>query len=144
MKNLEVTIKTAAATLFVLYTKVHIFHFNVTGQDFFQLHKMTDEIWKDMVDAFDGLNEQIRALDMVCSTSLTEILELSQIEDEMRVGEAKAMLYELLLDNDKLIEVLKEVNILAEPHPGLQNWVQNQVDKQEKTGWFLRSSIKGK
>ena len=97
-----------------------------------------------MVDAFDGLNEQIRALDMVCSTSLTEILELSQIEDEMRVGEAKAMLYELLLDNDKLIEVLKEVNILAEPHPGLQNWVQNQVDKQEKTGWFLRSSIKGK
>ena len=138
------TMKIASATLFSVYLKTHAIHWNITGLNFWEYHKLTDDIWKSLIDSFDGINEQIRALDIFCPMSFSEFQQLSQIEDMIAPGEAKAMLYELLLDNDKLIEVLKEANDLAEPHPGLGNFLQNLIDKQEKTGWFLRATIQGK
>ena len=144
MKNLESAMKIASATLLSLYLKTHVIHWNAMGNDFYQIHKMTDEMWKDLVDSFDGLNEQIRSLDIFTPTSLSEFQGLSQIEDMIKPGEAKAMLYELLLDNERFIETLKEVNDLAEPHPGLGNFIQGLIDKQEKMSWFLRASVKGK
>jgi starvation-inducible DNA-binding protein len=144
MKNLESAMKIASATLLSLYLKTHIIHWNVIGSDFYQIHKMTDEMWKDLIDSFDGLNEQIRSLDILTPTSLSEFQELSQIEDVIKLGDAKAMIYELLLDNERFIEILTEVNNLSEPHPGLGNFIQGLIDKQEKMSWFLRAMVKGK
>ena len=135
------TMKIAAATLFQFYSKAHFIHFNITGPNFFEYHKLTDSIWKDSIDAFDGINEQIRALDIFATSSLSSIQELGQIEEMSTPGEARAMLYELLLDNDKLVEILEEANKLTEPHPGLGNFLQGLIDKQEKTAWFLRATI---
>src|SRR5271165_2515865 len=101
MQNLEMAMKIASATLFSVYLKTHAIHWNITGPDFFQYHKLTDEIWKSLIDSFDGINEQIRALDIFCPMSFAEFQQLTQIEDMIKPGEAKAMLYELLLDNDK-------------------------------------------
>jgi starvation-inducible DNA-binding protein len=144
MQNLEMVMKIASATLFSFYLKSHMVHFNIIGSDFFQYHKLTDEIWKDTIEEFDGISEQIRALDIFAPASLSEFQELSQIEDMTKPLEAKVMLYELLLDNEKLIEALKEANSLAAPHPGLGNFLQGLIDKHEKTGWFLRATVKGK
>jgi DNA-binding ferritin-like protein len=82
-------------------------------------------------------------LDIIAPASLSEFQELSQIEDMIKPIEAKAMLYELLLDNEKLIELLKEANSLSVPHPGLGNFLQSLIDKHEKIGWFLRVTVKG-
>jgi starvation-inducible DNA-binding protein len=144
MKNLEVAIKTAAATVFGFYLKVHYFHLNSTGPNFYEYHKLTDKIWKDVIDSFDGISEEIRALDMMAPASLLEFQQLSLLEDFTGTGEARAMLYELLLDNDKVIEVLTEANTLAGPHPGLQNFLEGRIDAHEKVGWMIRSIVQGK
>ncbi len=144
MKNLEVAMKISIATLFSVYMKTHFIHFNVIGTNFYEYHKLTDKIWKDLIDSFDVLGEQIRILDILCPCSMSEFKKLSQVEELTEVGDAKGMLYELLLDTEKLVEVLNETEKLSINHVGLQNVLQGLIEKIEKWSWMLRSTIKNK
>ena len=144
MKNLEIAMKIASATVFCFYLKTHFVHLNVTGIDFYQLHKLTDEIWKDTIESFDAISEQIRALDIFAPASLGTLKKYSEVEDLDKVGDASSMIYELLLDNETVVETLKEANKLAIEHPGLQNFLQGRIEAHEKIGWMLRSTVKGK
>ena len=103
MKNLETAIKVSASSLFSLYLCTHFVHFNVTGPDFYQLHKLLDEIYKLLFEEFDALGEQIRTLDIYTPASLSAFQQFSEIEDMNEVQDAKTMLYELLLDFEKVI-----------------------------------------
>lgn len=141
--NLEISMKIAASTVFCFYLKVHFVHFNITGPNFYEYHKLLDKIYKDVFESFDTIGEEIRSLDMFAPATLTEFKEFSLIEDMAAVGEARAMIYELLLDNDRVLEALKEANNLAADHIGLQNFLQERSDAHEKWGWMLRATAKG-
>ena len=105
---------------------------------------MLDDIYKDVWENFDSISEQIRTLDIYAPASLSAFQSFSEIEDLNEVGEAKAMLYELLLDSEKVIDTLNVANSLAEGHIGLQNFLQGLSEKIEKWQWFLRATVKGK
>lgn len=141
MKNLETAIKIASCSIFGLYLKAHHTHLNITGADFYQYHKLTDKIWKDLIESFDGISEQIRALDIYAPASLGEIEQLSVVYDQPDILPADQMIYELLIDNDKVIQVLIETNTLAANHPGLQNFIEGRIDQHEKWGWMLRATV---
>jgi len=141
MKNLETGMKVAAASVFCLYLKTHHVHFNIEGPDFYQNHKMLDKIYKDIWESFDGFGEQMRALDIYAPASLSEFHMLSVVEDSSGVRPAIEMLRELLIDNDKVIGILNQVNALCSNHVGLQNFIQTRVDAHEKWGWMLRATV---
>jgi len=144
MKNLEVTMKIASSSVFCFYLKTHFVHLNIVGPNFYEYHKLTDKIWKDMIDSFDAISEQIRSLDIFAPASLIAFNEYSVVEDMDNVSEAQSMIYELLLDNESVIETLKEANAMATDHPGLQNFLQGRIEAHEKWGWMLRATVKGK
>jgi starvation-inducible DNA-binding protein len=143
MKNLEMAMKVASSTVFQFYLKTHFTHLNVIGPNFWEYHKMLDKIYKDVWDSFDGISEQIRSLDIFAPASLSSFEKFGMIEDLNKVGEAKAMIYELLLDNERVIEALTEANTLAVDHVGLQNFLQGRIEVHNKWGWMLRSTVKG-
>ncbi len=141
MKNLETAIKIASATIFCFYLKMHFFHFNVTGQDFYELHKLSNKIYDDVWESFDAISEQIRALDIYAPASMAEFTMLSAIEEFDEVRPAAEMIHQLLLDNEILIKILNEVNLLSENHIGLQNFIQGRADIHSKWSWMLRATI---
>ena len=141
MKNLETAIKIATASVFTFYLKVHHAHFNVIGPNFYEYHKLLDDIYKDVWESFDGIGEQVRALDIFTPASLEEFQMLSVVDSAKGVKAAQVMIHELLLDNDKVIGILNEVNILSENHVGLQNFIQGRIDSHEKWGWMLRATV---
>lgn len=141
MKNLETAIKIAAASVFVFYLKVHYAHFNVEGPNFYQYHKLLDDIYKDVWESFDGIGEQIRALAIYTPASMTEFNMLSVVVDFDGVKKAHEMLHELLLDNDRVIQILNEVDSLSGNHKGLQNFIQGRIDMHEKWSWMLRATV---
>jgi starvation-inducible DNA-binding protein len=140
--NLEHALKVASATIINFYIKVHGVHFNYESNNFYEIHKLTDKIWKYTIENFDGLNEQIRSLDIYCPASFQRFQELSLIKDQVGILPAEEMLRELLMDSDQVIEALNEVNKLALNHLGLQNFVQDSIQSYEKFSWFLRATIK--
>lgn len=144
MKNLEVAIKIASSSVFCFYLKTHFVHLNIVRPNFYEYHKLTDKIWKDMIESFDAISEQIRTLDIFAPASLGAFKEFSVVEDLDTVGDAQAMIYELLLDNENVVETLKEANLLAADHQGLQNFLQGRIEAHEKWSWMLRATVQGK
>lgn len=142
MRNLEEVLAVATATVLHYTIKVHIAHFNITGPRFYELHKLLQLIYESVDTAYDGIGEEMRALDIFTPFGLHQIMGLSVLSDFDGILPAQEMIQELLIDNEKLIEVLNEVNASAPDQLGLQNFVQGLIDSQEKFAWFLRSTIK--
>jgi starvation-inducible DNA-binding protein len=98
---------------------------------------MYNEIWT----AVDAIAEHIRTLDAYAPGSLSRYSQLSVINDQSNVPTAKAMLAELELDNQKIINELNKALELAESSDkhGLSNFIQDRIDIHEKHKWMLRS-----
>ena len=137
--NLEQAMKVALANTFAFYLKAHNFHWNTEGPNFPQYHKFLDDLYNEVWLAVDAVAEHIRALDMYAPGSFQRYSELSTIKDQTMVPRAELMFEELLHDNQLVIESLEQAYQLADGHLGLQNFLQDRMDRHEKHGWMIRS-----
>jgi starvation-inducible DNA-binding protein len=137
--TLEQAMKVALANTFAFYLKAHNFHWNTEGPNFPQYHKFLDDLYNEVWEAVDAVAEHIRALDMYAPGSFQRFQELATIKDQTLVPRAELMMEELLHDNQLVIESLEQAYQLADGHLGLQNFLQDRIDRHEKHGWMIRS-----
>lgn len=143
MSKLSDQMKKLWADNYVVYTKTHGFHVNVTGDDFPQYHEFLGKIYATIYEYIDRLGEGIRTLDEVAPFSIARIQQLTQIQDETVVPDECDMVKELYMD----VEVLKEMGIKAfdmcqtEKRYGLQNILADYLEDMEKICWQLRASM---
>jgi len=144
MEELVKALKIAFSTEFSFYLKSHYFHWNVEGADFFEYHQLFEAIYSEVYESIDPFAENIRKLGSYTPGSYTRLSMLTQIEDETDIIPAKAMIAELLEDNEKIIKVLKLVFELSEREreAGLSNFLAERMDAHRKHGWMLRASLK--
>jgi starvation-inducible DNA-binding protein len=144
MNDLIQQMKVVLATTFSMYLKTHSFHWNVEGPHFNDYHKMLGDTYADLWEAVDVIAEQIRTLDAYAPGSLSRFSQLSKIDDQINVPNAKSMLKELLSDNTIMIAELNKAFKLAEQvnKQGLLDFLAGRLDAHEKLGWFLRSMTK--
>jgi starvation-inducible DNA-binding protein len=138
-------LKQVLASSFVFYLKAHNFHWNVEGSNFSEYHKFLDELQSEVYDnAIDRTAEFIRVLDSYAPGSLTRFLELSVIQDQVKVPRAELMITELYEDNLKLIEILKATFPMASEanEEGIANFIAERIDAHGKHSWMLRSFLK--
>lgn len=144
MSELSKAAKIAFATTFSFYLKAHNFHWNVEGVNFKQFHDLFGGIYEEVFDSIDTFAEQIRALGSYMPGSYTRFSMLSQIEDENDILDDRAMVVELLEDNEKLKKILKMVFDLSEQagEHGFSDFIAGRMDAHSKHGWMLRSILK--
>lgn len=65
----------ALANTYTLYYRSQAAHWNVEGQDFYQLHQLFQTIYEDAADAIDQIAERIRQYDEKLPLSLCDLLE---------------------------------------------------------------------
>lgn len=139
-------LETALANTFVFYFKAHSFHWNVTGPRFSQLHSFFGDIYEDAHEAVDDLAERMRTLKIEAPPSLEEITECAAIKCPESVPDADEMVSQLHSDNQTLIGALQRANKAADRagNAGLANFLQDRIDKHEKLGWMLASTMSSK
>ena len=132
------------ATTFSFYVKVHSMHWNVEGPDFYEYHKLFEEIYEEVYGAIDPFAENVRKLGAYMPTSYHTLNMLTRIEDEDRVPTKDQMVQELLMDSEKILIILKKNYNAAEAagEHGLSNFLAERMDAHKKHAWFLRASIK--
>ena len=137
-------LKVLLATTNVLAIKAQNFHWNVEGSNFPQYHKLFDEIYSEVYGSLDRCAEFVRVLDAYAPASLIRYRELSIIEDQPKIPRAQLMIAELYEDNQKMIDMLKQVfsNANDEDEQGIANFIAERLDAHGKHGWFLRSILK--
>ena len=137
-------LKTYLASTFAYYLKAHMFHWNVEGPDFGQLHKFLSKIYEDAFDAVDPIAEYIRTEDEYTPGSLTRFQELSQIQDQTKVPRARLMLEELLADTQTMLDMSRQVFDAATEagREDIADFAANRQGAHGKYMWMMKSYLK--
>lgn len=142
--ELKQQLKTVLATVFSLQLKAANFHWNVEGENFYQLHQLFGEIYSGTNSAIDPLAEQCRALGTYAPGSLKRFAELTKIEDALTPLPSSEMVKQLLRDNETVIALMTECLQAAEEadQQGLINFLGARIEQHKKWSWFLRATSK--
>ncbi len=143
--NVVEGLKTLLADTFVLYLKTHKFHWNVEGQDFYELHIFLEKLYNEIWEAVDDIAEHIRALGDYSPGSFTEFNQLTYLKESTATKvKAMDMLKELLKDHETLMAHAKEVVEAAEAAGDTvtADFVTLRLDAHQKHAWMLRSFLR--
>jgi starvation-inducible DNA-binding protein len=144
METLFKLLSDAQASLFVLFQKTWIYHWNVVGSDFQQLHTLFGGQYETMFEEIDTLTEHMRYLDMKPVSTLTRVVEVSEVKEASSSIDANEMVSDLLESNKKLIEMLTATSEEADSQKqyATSNLVQSLMETHGKFVWMLRSFLK--
>lgn len=137
-------LKTYLASTFAYYLKAHMFHWNVEGPDFGELHAFFSDIYEDAFGAVDPIAEYIRTTEEYAPGSLTRFHELTQIQDQTKVPRARLMLEELLADTQTMKDLSKQVFDVStqEGRDDVANFAADRLAQHGKYMWQLKSYLK--
>ena len=137
-------LKTYLASTFAYYLKAHMFHWNVEGPDFGELHEFFSNIYEDAFGAVDPIAEFIRTTEEYAPGSLSRFHELTQIQDQIKVPRARLMLEELLADTQTMIDLSKQAFDVStkEGRDDVANFAADRMASHGKYMWQLKSYLK--
>jgi starvation-inducible DNA-binding protein len=143
MEKLYKLLSDAQSSLFVLFHKTWAFHWNVVGKDFTQLHQLFGGQYNTMFEEIDRLAEHMRYLNIKPLSSLSRMLEVTQIKEATSSTTADKMLAELLENNEKFCDLMKEISEEAEEQKSYAtaNLVQDLMEAHGKVIWQLRAHL---
>lgn len=126
---------------FAVYTKAHGYHFNVTGPDFFEYHKLFGEVYDYLYDQHDVLGELIRQLGGKVPTGLKDICDLTVMDCTVSTaGAANKMITDLCDDLEALSKTTEALYKSAD-NGAVETVLGDYVVGVNKLCWFLRSSL---
>ena len=137
-------LKVLQATSFSYYVKAHQFHWCVEGPDFPQYHKFLGKLYEDIYETIDIIAEYIRSLDSYTPGSLTRYMELTQIQDQIKIPRAELMFEELMQDTDILLQCIMTtfMSATSENQQGIANFLSERQSVMQKHQWMMRSILR--
>lgn len=131
------------ADSYTLYLQTHNFHWNVTGNQFRELHLMFEEHYTELAVAVDDIAERIRSLGMVAPGTYKAFAKLTSITEVEDIPEAGEMVKILNESHETVVRTCREALKVAqdaddESSAGL---ISDRMRIHEKTAWMLRSLI---
>jgi starvation-inducible DNA-binding protein len=139
------SLKILLATEYAFSLKAQLFHWNVEGPDFAQLHEFFGNLYEEVYNnSIDKTAEYIRALGDYAPGSYERFSELTIIKGQIKIPRARLMIEELLANNNQLLDLLNETFATAEQEnqQGIANFIAERIDAHQKHGWMLRSFLK--
>ncbi len=144
MDDLYQLLHKAQTSLFCLFQKTWVYHWNVVGSDFYQLHTVFGEQYNTMFEEIDRLTENMRYLRMKAISPISKVVETSEIPEATHNPTAQSMISQLFEDNKKICEIFSKVSEEAENQKqyATTNLIQDLMESHGKNVWMLRSFLK--
>ena len=144
MDELYQLLHKSQASLFCLMQKTWVYHWNVVGTDFYQLHQVFGNQYEAMIEEVDRLTEHMRYLRMKALAPISRVAQTSVIPEASDNVTDKAMISQLLADNKMLIELWTTVSEKADSQKqfATSNLIQDLMESHGKFVWMLRSFLK--
>jgi starvation-inducible DNA-binding protein len=141
METLYKLLSDTQASLFVLFQKTWVYHWNVVGEDFKQFHDLFGEQYEALFDEVDRIAEHMRFLNVKPVPTLSRITEVSHVTETNSGLDSMGMIRDLLEGHQKIVELLTQVSDEAETSKskGTINLVDDLNEAHGKFIWMLRS-----
>ncbi|EKP0306824.1 DNA starvation/stationary phase protection protein [Aeromonas veronii] len=127
----------------ILYMNVRGFHWNIRGNQFFELHLKFEEIYNDLLLKVDALAERILTLDGVPMHSFSDYLKVSAIPEQKGLHDGRACVESLLGSFRELLVAQRRILAQAADagDEGTASILSDYVQQQEKLVWMLRAYL---
>ena len=131
------------ADTYALYFKTHVYHWNVTGPRFHDLHNLFEVQYNALWAATDVIAERIRALDVVAPRSYGEMQDAASIKSGGDAKDANDMLKDLVKGHETVVATIRKALELADANgdEATADILTPSLTEHEKTAWMLRSTI---
>lgn len=142
-QNLNAKLNQLVSSYSVLYTKLHNYHWYVTGNAFFTLHAKFEELYNEVTLNLDEIAERILSKGGKPVATLREHLELSYIEEATGEETTIAMVETTISDFEKLMNALKATMELAaeEGDDCTEDLLNSIYQSIEKHTWMLKAFL---
>lgn len=142
-QDLNKELNKLVATWSVLYTKLHNYHWYVTGNAFFTLHAKFEELYNEVTLNFDDTAERILTKGGEPVATLKEYLELSHIEEATGKETPDEMVATTISDFEKQMKALNNAMQLAaeEGDDRTEDLLNAMYQSLEKHTWMLRAFL---
>ncbi|MDT9027244.1 MULTISPECIES: Dps family protein [Rossellomorea] len=113
-QQLVVALNKQLANWNVLYTKLHNYHWYVTGPEFFTLHEKFEEYYNEAGNYIDEVAERILTIKGKPIATLREYLETATIEESNGKESSTEMVDALVNDFEQIVKDSKKIIETAE------------------------------
>ena len=127
----------------ILYMNVRGFHWNIRGNQFFELHLKFEEIYNDLLLKVDALAERILTLDGVPLHSFSDYIKVSAIPEQKGLHDGRACVESLMESFRELLVAQRRILAQAAEagDEGTASILSDYVQQQEKLVWMLRAYL---
>ncbi len=131
------------AETYALYLKTQNCHWNVTGSNFYSLHSMFEEQYKELAEAVDEIAERIRALGEKVEASFSHFDKAKSISDAKSANSSESMLKDLVQSQEIVISKIVELSDVASDQgdKASEDMAVQRLHAHEKQKWMLSSSL---
>lgn len=143
-KPLVILLNELLANYQVYYQNLRNFHWNVSGENFFELHAKFEELYTAANTGVDTVAERILTLGSRPYSSYAEYIEHSDISEAKEVREAMKMV-EIIRNNQtdllslerKILELANEIG-----DEGTVSLMSDFITEKEKVVWMLSAYLR--
>ena len=134
-----VELNTLLANYHVYYQKLRNFHWNILGQNFFDLHVKFEELYTDARTKIDEIAERILTLRYHPMSKLSEYLEIAEIKEVSPLKADQTMVKEIINDHKILLKQMSKVIDQAgeAKDEGTIDLIGAYIREMEKASWML-------
>lgn len=130
----------------VLYIKLRKFHWNLSGDNFMELHLLFEDQYDAVAEAVDAVAERISTLGGTAIGTTAEFAKESQLKETPgKVPDTQGMLKELVGDHESIVKSLrKNLDKCEEDYEdaGTADFLNGLMQEHEKMAWKLRKYFK--
>jgi len=141
-----IELNTLLADYHLYYQKLRNFHWNITGENFFDLHEKFETLYIDARVKIDEIAERILTLRYHPMSNMSDYLEKSAINESNSDLSDTKMIEELLFAHGILLKqmskVLKKANSISDE--GTIDLIGAYIRELEKSSWMLNAWSKRK
>ncbi|MFD2541526.1 Dps family protein [Lacinutrix gracilariae] len=139
-----VELNTLLADYHIYYQKLRNFHWNILGENFFDLHNKFEELYKDAQLKIDEIAERILTLRFHPMSKYSNYLKISSVEEAKSLKSDKYMVSEILKDHKIILGQMSAIIEKAEEasDEGTIDLIGSYIRQLEKASWMLEAWTK--
>ncbi|WP_111498118.1 MULTISPECIES: Dps family protein [Marinobacter] len=127
----------------IFYMNVRGYHWNIKGDNFFELHAKFEELYDDLLQKVDEVAERILTLGHRPAHAYSAYIDRSGVNESQNVSDGKTAVGQIVESFAKLIGKQREILATAgdAEDEGTVSLMSDYISQQEKTVWMYRSYL---
>jgi starvation-inducible DNA-binding protein len=127
----------------IFYMNVRGYHWNIKGDNFFELHVKFEELYTDLLLKIDEIAERVLTLGHRPAHAYSTYIERSEVPERKNVSDGREAVENIVDSFATLIGKQRELLSLASDaeDEGTVALMSDYISQQEKTVWMYRSYL---